>query len=54
MDDLRKVLYKPTCELIEHLEEHKENLDMESFARLEMLKAEVRIWEEQQRRDKAL
>ena len=52
-DDLRKAMYKPTCELIEHLEGHKEKLDMDSFAKFELLKAEVRIWEEQQRRDKA-
>jgi len=49
-DDLRRALYKPTIELIEQLDKNREALNMDEFAKLEFLKAEVRIWEEQQRR----
>lgn len=52
-DDLRKALYKPTIELIEKLDERKDLLSMDDFTKLELLKAEVRIWEEGQRRLKA-
>ena len=49
-DDLRKALYKPTLELIEKLDEVRNELSMDEFAKLQFLKAEVLIWEEQQRR----
>lgn len=52
-DDLRQALYKPTMELIERLDMHKDQLSMDDFTKLELLKAEVRIWEERQRRLKA-
>lgn len=49
-DDLRKELYKPTRDLIEKLDKHRDELSMDEISKLEFLKAEVRIWEEQQRR----
>jgi hypothetical protein len=49
-DDLRKALYKPTMELIEQLDLRRDSLSMDEFTKLEFLKAEVRIWEEEQRR----
>lgn len=52
-DDLRQALYKPTIELIEQLDRRKDLLSMDDFTKLELLKAEVRIWEEGQRRLKA-
>jgi molybdopterin synthase catalytic subunit len=47
-DDLRKELYKPTRDLIEKLDKHRDEI-----SKLEFLKAEVRIWEEKQRRQQA-
>jgi hypothetical protein len=52
-DDLRRAVYKPTLELIEKLDDHRHMLSMEEYAKLEYLKAEVRIWEERDRRKRA-
>jgi hypothetical protein len=52
-DDLRKELYKPTRDLIEKLDKHRDELSMDEISKLEFLKAEVRIWEEKQRRQQA-